>query len=168
MTEPVLIKIAYVLAAVIVYGLLRWRLMLATHEFRVRVACEADRWAEDPRVNPKIRISLAGLADAAYRPATPWLILIGLTVSMCLPLHRTRIRLSDVSDDAGVAAQIFQLKLKLLFALITTSPSACVLAMIVLMIGLLVHKSVITIKDSVSAAGDRFFPSARIENLHSA
>ena len=158
MIEPVLIKLSYVIAAVFAYGLLRWRLMQVTHEFRVRVGCEADRWAEDLRVNPMIRTSLMGLADMAYRPVAPWLILFGLVVAVFLPLRK----LPDIrfSDSAEVTSVVVQLKLKLLFALITTSPLACILAVVVLMIGLLMHSSVSAIGDSVSAAGDRFFPNA--------
>ena len=165
MSEPVLIKLSYVIAAVFAYGLLRWRLMRVTHEFRVRVGCEADRWAEDLRVNPMIRTSLMGLADMAYRPATPWLILLGLIVAVFLPFHKLPgVRLSD---NVEVASEIIRLKPKLVFALISTSPLACVLAVIVLMNGLLVRSSVSVIGDSISAAGDRFFPNAGAGYSHS-
>ena len=165
MTDPVLFKIAWVIGAVIAYGLLRLGMMKATHEFRIRVGCEADRWAEDPRVDPRVRASLTGVADMAYRPATPWLVLSGLTVAVLLPLHK----LPDVrvSDDAEVVAEVVRIKLKLLLALIATSPLACVLAVAVLMIGLLVRRSVSAIRDSISAAGDRFFPDTGAGYSHS-
>ena len=156
MTEPILTRIAWILASVLAYGLLRWRLMHVTHEFRVRAGCEADRWAKDSRLDPKIRNSLAFLADAAYRPATPWIVLIGLAAAMLLPLGKSH----DVGlpDDVEVAAELVKLKLKLLLALITTSPLASLLAMLVVVIGLLVRSSVNTIKERISEAGDRFFP----------
>ena len=165
MTEPVLFKIVCVIGAVIAYGLLRLRMMKATHEFRTRVGCEADRWAEDPRVDPRVRASLMGLADMAYRPAAPWLVLSGLIVAVLLPLHK----LPDIrfSDDAEVVSAVVQIKLKLLFALIATSPLACVLAVTVLMIGLLVRSSVSVVRDSISAAGDRFFPDTGAGYSHS-
>ena len=166
MTEPVLIRIACVVAAVVAYGLLRLRLMRATHEFRVRAGCEADDWAQDPRVSPDVRATLRALADMAYRPAAPWLVLLGLSVVMILPPRK----LSDIriSDDAAVATKIVLLKLKLLFALIATSPLVCVLAGVVLMIGLLVHSSVRAVRDNMSVAGDRFFPGTRAEYPRSA
>ena len=131
--------------------------MRATHEFRVRAGCEADDWAQDPRVNPDVRASLPVLADMAYRPSAPWLVLLGLLVVMVVPLRK----LPDIriSDDADVVAKIVLLKLKLVFAPIATSPLVCVLAAVVLMVGLLVHSSVGTVRDNISAAGDRFFPS---------
>ena len=165
MTEPVLFKIAGVIGAVIVYGLLRLRMMKATHEFRIRVGCEADHWAGDPRVDPLVRASLTGLADMAYRPVAPWLILPGLIVAVVLPLRKIpEIRLSD---SAEVASEVVQLKLKLLFALIATSPLACGLAVIVLMISLLVRSSVSAVKDSISVSGDRFFPNTGAGYSHS-
>lgn len=160
MTETILAKIAWILAGVLAYGLLRWGLMHVTHEFRVRAGCEADRWAEDSRLDPKIRKSLAFLADAAYRPATPWIVLICLVAAMLLPLGKSH----DVGlpDDVEVAAELVKLKLKLLLALITTSPLASLLAsllaMLVVVAGLLVRSSVNTIKERISEAGDRFFP----------
>ena len=52
-------------------------------------------------------------------------------------------------------------------SLIATSPLACVPAVTVLMIGLLVRSSVSAIKDSISAAGDRFFPDTGAGYSHS-
>ena len=153
MIEPVLIKIVYVIAAVIAYGLFRWRLMRATHEFRVRVGCDADRLAADPRVDPKIRKSPSILADLAYRPATPWFFLVGLVVAMFLPLCKLR-----PLNDVEVAAEIVRLKLKLFFASITTSPLACMFAIIFLIMGLLARHSVSTIEACMSSAGSRPFP----------
>lgn len=158
MTESAWIEIGYIVAGVAVYALLRWRLMRATHEFRVQTGCEADRWARDSRVEPAIRASLAGLADRVYRPLTPWLVLLGLAVAT-LPPRRTIKRFHlTVSDDPDVAATVVWLKLKLFFALITTSPLACVLAILVLALGLSVRSSLDAWKEHVSMAGDRLVP----------
>lgn len=159
MTEPVLIKIACVVGAVVAYGLLRWRLMKATHEFRVRVGCEADRLAADPRVGPRMQRSLWGLADLAYRPAAPWIIFIGLVVAVVFPIHK----LFDVGlpDDPEVIEEIVRLKLRLIASSITTSPLACVLAIVVLVTGLLVRHSVGTIKDRISAFDVALFANIR-------
>ena len=143
-----------------VYALLRWRLMWATHEFRVQTGCEADRWARDSRVEPAIRTSLAGLADMAYRPFTPWLVLLGLTVAMLLPRRTIERFYSNltISDDPDVAAAVVRLKLKLLLASITASPLACVFAILVLTLGLSVRSSMDALRERVSMAGDRFVP----------
>ena len=155
MTDPALIKIAYAFAVVIAYGLLRWRLMRATHEYRVQAGCEADRWAENPKVEPRIRASLSRLADMAYRPLTPWALLIGFVVAAFSP----RGKLGDfrISDDEEVTKKVVRLKLTLFFALIATSPLACLLAAVILAIGLLARGSVSATGDCASMAGDRFF-----------
>ena len=156
MTEPVLIKIATVIGVIFAYGLLRWRLMTATHEFRVRAGCAADRMAEDPRVSPDTQAKLTRLADMAYRSFTPWLVLLALIVAIFLPLRSRRS--AEVSDNAEVAGKVALLKLKLVIALITTSPLACALAVLVLALGLLVRGSVDALASYMAAAGDRFFP----------
>lgn len=75
MTEPVLITIGYVVAVVIAYELLRWLLVAVTHRFRLEAGCDADRWAGDSRVDSRTQSVLTALADMAYRPAAPWLML---------------------------------------------------------------------------------------------
>lgn len=156
MTEAIQIKIAWVIAAVIAYGLLRWCWMSATHDSRARVGREADRWAEDPRVDPKVRESIVLLADAAYRPATPWIILLGVIVGMVSsPARSHAVRLSD---DPEVSRKLVVLKLKLFLALITTSLPASMFAVMVVMVAVFAHVSLNTIRDGISEAGDRFFP----------
>ena len=158
MTDAVLIKIAYLVAAVIVYELLRWRLLRATHEFRTHAGCEADRWAEDSRVHPTMRALLPAIADNAYRPFTPWRVLLGWTVTMFMPLRH--LREIELSDDPEVARKIMVLHSKLFFAAILTSPLACVVAAVVLTLGLLLRGSVEALARYVAAAGDKFFASA--------
>ncbi len=161
MTEPVLIKLGYIAAGLAIYALLCWCLMWGTHEFRVRAGCEAVRWARDSRVTPAVRTALAGLADVAYLPFTPWLLLFGLTVAVLLP-RRIGERLFgriEISDDAKVAATVVRLKLRLLLALITTSPLACLFAFVVLVIGFaigfLARSSMDALGERLSTVGDR-------------
>lgn len=156
MTEPVLIKIATVIGVIFAYGLLRWRLMTATHEFRVHTGCAADRMAEDPRVSPDTQARLTRLADMAYRSFTPWLVLLALIVAM-FPPFRSRCP-AELPDNAEVAGEVSLLKLKLVVALISTSPLACALALPVLALGLLLRGSVEALAGYMATAGDRFFP----------
>ena len=151
MAEPVLIKIVTVVAVVIGYGLLRWRLMVATHEFRTRAGCEADRLASDPQVGDEMRATLTALADAVYRPVTPWIVVTVLTIGMLWPVGA--LRKVELPDDAEIAKRIVRSKLRLIFALLTTSPLAFILAIVVLVAGLLIHSSVNAVIDIVSAAG---------------
>ena len=158
MTELLPIEIVYVILVVGGYELLRWRLLTATHEFRTRAGCEADRWAEDPRAHPDMRTFLPAVADKAYRPLTPWIVLAGWTVALFMPLRR--LRDIEVSDDPEVAGEITVLRSKLFFAAVLTSPLACVLAAVVLTAGLLLRGSVEALARSVAAAGNRVFAGA--------
>ena len=164
MTEPVLIKLGYIVAGLAIYALLCWRLMRGTHEFRVRAGCEAVRWARDSRVAPAVQRSLAGLADMAYRPLTPWLLLFALTVAVSLPrrIGERWFGSIEISDDAEVAATVVRLKLRLLFALIATSPLACLFAFVVLAIGLLARGSMDALNKRFSAVGDRLASRYRV------
>ena len=157
MTDDVIVKLIYVGVAVIGYGVFRWRLIAVTQDFRIKVGIRADRWGQDERVDPQVRGTLPILADMAFRPATPWLILVGLINAMLMPVRKGhKAILAEISDDAEVAKEIIRLRLGLLLALITTSPLALVLAVAVLVVWLLIHASLVMIGDSISMRGDRF------------
>lgn len=165
MIDPLLLKAGWVLALVILYGLLRWRLMVATHDFRARVGCEADRWADDERLDGRTRAVLSDLADRAYRPTTPWLILLGVVIVVFLPPRGTS-GLESLDDD--IAREIIGLLGKLFLAMISTSPLACVLASFVLLIDLLVLRSVDKVVAAVPVMASRFFAkSAGMAYSHS-
>lgn len=185
MNEPVLVKIGYVVAAVFAYELLRWCMALATHEFRVRTGREADCWARDPRLPPDIQATLAALAALAYWPSAPWLMLLllvaglfGMIAGMLGAILPRRLQPdgSGIPDDE-VIAQVIRLKLKLVAALVTTSPLASILAVAILIIGALIGFALFgSIRafalsrrrplhlrfrfSCVAAAGDRFVPRA--------
>lgn len=157
MTDDVIVKLIYIGVAVIGYGLFRWRLIAATQDFRIKIGIRADRWGQDERVDPQVRNALPVLADMAFRPATPWLVLVGLINAMLTPVRKGHEAiLAEIADDAEVAKEIIRLRLGLLLALITTSPLALVLALAVLVVGLLIRASLVMIEDSISMRGDRF------------
>lgn len=157
MTDDVIVKLIYIGVAVIGYGLLRWRLIAVTQDFRIKVGIQADQWGRDERVHPQVRSALPVLADMAFRPATPWLVLVGLINAMRKPVRKNHAAiLAEISADAEVAQAIIRLRLGLLLALITTSPLALVLALAVLIVGLLIRTSLVVIGDSISMLGDRF------------
>ena len=140
--------------AVLAYGLLAWRLMAATHEFRVRAGRDADRLAQDPRVSDGGRVTLTRLADAAYGFFTPWVVLLASIVAISLPLRE--YRRAYLAEDTGVAREVALAKSKMVIALISTSPLACALAVVVLAAGLLLRGSVEALTRYIAAAGDRF------------
>ena len=157
MTDAVIVKLIYISVAVIGYGLLRWRLIAVTQEFRIRMGIQADRWGRDERIDPQLRNTLPFLADMAFKPATPWLVLVGLINATLMPLRKDHETiLAEISADTEVAKKIIRLKLGLMLALITTSPLAFVLAFVVLVVGLPIRASLVMIGDSISMRGDRF------------
>ena len=125
-------------------------------KFLVQAGSEADQWAKDPKVEPRMRASLSLLSDMAYRPLTPWTLLTGFVTAAFSPCRK----LGDlrISDDGEVAEKVARLKLTLFFALIAASPLACLLAAVILAIGLLAHGSVSVTGDCLSTADDRFLP----------
>ena len=159
MTEFLPIEIVYLAIVVVAYEALRWRLLVVTHEFRVRAGCEADDWAGDSRVEPHARATLSALADGAYRPATPWLVLLALVVAIGVsPWTPRRV---EISDEAEVAAKVELLTWRLILAALATSPLACLFAATILLVALLaslvLSGFVGAVANYMAVAGDRFF-----------
>ena len=163
MTEAVLFKLGWVVAAVVAYGLLRWRLMAATHNFRVRAGREADRWAGDNRVPENMQRAMQGIADRMYRPYVPWFVVLGLSVAVLTPTRRFE-RLFDRMErsmDPAVREEVFRLNARLAFAAVTTSPFAFFVAVVVLLIGLLVKNSVAAVEKRIASVSGAFPLRAR-------
>ena len=159
MAEFLPIEIVYLAIVVVAYEALRWRLSVVTHEFRVRAGCEADDWAGDSRVEPHARATLSALADGAYRPATPWLVLLALVVAIGVsPWTPRRV---EISGDAEVAGKVRLLTGRLIAAALATSPLACVLAaailLLVLLASLVLRGFVGAVANYMAVAGDKFF-----------
>ena len=72
-------------SAIVGYGLLRCALITATHRFRVRTGIKADRLAADARAGSQTREQLIAMADIAYHPLAPWLVIVGVAVGLFLP-----------------------------------------------------------------------------------
>lgn len=160
MTEAVLLKIGYIVAAVVGYGLLRWRIMVATHEFRVRAGCDADRLAAGEDVPEKMQRALRGWADRLYRPTTPWLIVLGMLVVLIpygqLGREHDAMMRSLPSEIRGEAARLYA---RLVFAAVTTSPLASLATMLILAVGLIVWSSVESLKRRIEAIAGAYRPT---------
>lgn len=145
MDDPILSKLVWVFSAVVVYGLLRWRLMRATHEFRIRAgadACAFSRNADATRAEGRV---LAFLAEKAYRPTTPWLLVLALIGGVVRPNLGQR----------PVPHEVQQLNVRLFWALISTSPLASLLAAFVLAVALLWRNYTEVVRDGINAAMGR-------------
>lgn len=143
--DPILSKLVWVFGAVVVYGLLRWRLMCATHEFRIRAgvdACAFSRNVDATRVEGRV---LGFLAERAYRPTTPWLLVLALLGAVLRPNSAQR----------PVPPEVRQLNVRLFWALISTSPLASLLAAFVLAAALLWRSYAEAVSDGITAAMGR-------------
>ncbi len=162
MTEVAIVELLWVLAhdalwivaAVVGYGLLRCALITATHQFRTRTGMEADSLAADARVGRKSREFLVGMADMAYHPFTPWLVIVGMTVGLFAPSSIGERMIEDIraSNDPTILEDLLQLKARLCVALMTTSLLVTLLAIPVLIVGLLVRASTSRLLERLAAA----------------
>lgn len=156
MTEAVLLKLGYVFAAVIGYGLLRWRIMAATHTFRIQAGCDADRLAADERISADMRNALQGWADRMYRPMTPWLIVFRTLIVIFIPtqwLARAHdAAMSLVPPDAR--GDVARVNIRLVFAAVTTSPLATVATFLILFLGLVVRASFEVLWERIAAIAE--------------
>ncbi len=153
MTDAVLLKIGYVVVAVFSYGFLRWRLMVTTHDFRVRAGSEAMRWAADDRISADMRNALQGWVDRMYRPMTPWLVVFRALIVVFIPTqwlaHAHAAAMSSVPPDAR--RDVARLNVRLVFAAVTTSPLASFATFLILFLGLVVRASLEVLWERVAA-----------------
>ena len=156
MVDPILIKLIWAFGAIVAYGLLRWRLMVATHDFRVRTGAKAHMLGQqaDPQQPEGRRLVL--LAESAYRPMTPWLLAFSLLRAVLLPTSRRR----PATPDAEAATAPQELYVRLFWALISTSPLATILALLILAMALL-WRSLEALRDGITAAMGRVHPTPR-------
>lgn len=131
MTEAVLWKMGYLASAVIAYGLLRWRIMVITHDFRVQAGLDADALSADPRVPKVVGLQLQFWADRIYLPWTPWIVVWRTLVAVLKP-----IRKSETAESSAVHKEIFHVGLRLLLSAVSASPIASVVTAIILVVGL--------------------------------
>lgn len=150
MDDPILSKLIWAFGAVVVYGLLRWRLMRATHDFRVRTGVAACAFARDADATCTQGRVLAFLAARAYRPTTPWLLLLFLLGAVLRPNWGRSA--ADRAQAASAPQELLQLNVRLFWALISTSPLASVLALLVLAAALLWRSYVEAVRDGITAA----------------
>lgn len=143
--DPILSKLVWIFGAVVFYGLLRWRWMRATHDFRVRTGVAACAYAQDGNTKRAEGEVLAFWAERAYRPTTPWLLVLALLGAVLRP--------KSAQHSAPQEAQ--QLNVRLFCALISTSPLASLLALVVLAAALLWRSYVEAVRDGITTAMGR-------------
>ena len=159
MGDPILSKLLWAFGAVVVYGLLRWRLMVATHEFRVRAGMAACAFARDADAKQAEGQVLAFWAARAYRPTTPWLLVLSLLGAVLW--SKSGRSPAQGAEAASASHEVQQMSVRLFWALISTSPLASSLALLVLAAALLWRKYVEAVRDGITTAMGRLHPWPR-------
>lgn len=158
MTEAVLWKIGYVIVVLVAYGLVRWRLMVVTSAFRIRVGRDADRLAADDRVPENFQKALKRSADRVYGPMTPWLIVLGMLIAGLMPyqrLHHKHEAMMRSISSSEVRKEVSHLIVRLIFAAVTTSPLATIVFVLILTSAVLLRASAESLGRSVEAIAGR-------------
>ena len=142
-----LLDICIFLGVIVIYGLLRQRIIYATHDFRVNVGKEAILMSKNNGVDRETQNGLKVLVYAAYRPMTPWILLLGLIPGL---VSWRRAQKQTHTSDPIIAKDIMWLRARLFFALITTSPLATFFSLCVMLFALIMQKSVVAVEDCIS------------------
>ena len=135
-------------ALIIVYRLLRWRMLIATHEERVNVGAEAIRLAFDPRLNREASHSLIRMTSLMYHSIAPWIFAITMAICVVLPLRVSRQ--TSAYEDVEFEKQTRRVRFHLLLAVLSASPIAFAIGMLALSLSMLVHRSFSMVKLSAS------------------
>lgn len=144
------------------YGLFRWRLMRSTHAIRIKVGREAIRCADNPLITEQAQASLRKMAELMYRPAAPWLVVAALIRAAFYPAKRFDPTM--ISKDQETAERVLGLKLKLILLLITTSPLACMVGVVAVLLGLGLRVCVM----SMAALSETMWPKALLQVVSNA
>ena len=67
-----------------------------------------------------------------------------------------------LSEDSEIAEKVLWVKLRLIFALITTSPAACAVGAVFVILDLALRRSLRVLYEVISAAGDPVFMIAPV------
>ncbi|MDE0193687.1 MAG: hypothetical protein OXQ90_20240 [Gammaproteobacteria bacterium] len=141
MIEPVVVKLIWVGAILLTYGLFRWRWLVAMQDFVISAMQDAERAAQSTTTSAFAKDLVERFSNAAYRPWATWRIAVlvscGMIVAVIRNLHRSSPPAQDdAADDEAL------MTFRLLVAVLTTSPIALALVFVVLCLGLLLRGSV--------------------------
>lgn len=140
MIEPVAIKLIWVGVAVVAYGLLRWRWLIATQDVVIGVVQDAERWCRSAGASATAKGRVERFASAAYRPLATWRIALLVSLGVVVAVLR-RLRKHTVPARTDATDEEALMSVRLLAAVLMTSPIALVLVAVVFLVGLLFHGS---------------------------
>ena len=142
----------------IIYRLLRWKILVATHQDRIDVGSDAVRLCFDQRLAENDKNSIFKMTSLMYHSIAPWVLAFTMIICVVLPL---RVPKRAAHEDADFEKQVQRVRFHLLLAVLSASPIAFAIGMLALGLGILLHSSFLMVKLSASQPrGLRF-----VENL---
>ena len=141
MIDPVVIKLIWVGAALVAYGLFRWRWLVATEDFVISAVQDAERWGQSPGTSAFAKDLVERFSNAAYRPFATWCIALFVSCGVVVAVIRDLRRKHSASAQDDAADEEARMTFRLLVAVLTTSPIALVLVVVVFCLGLLFQGS---------------------------
>ena len=155
MIDPTLTKLLFLIPAVLAtYGLLRWRLMRATQNFRVSSACEAIDLLDRHDLPAVARKVLEAQIQWAFDGTLPWKILMGAIYFAATPARFRRWKNRPVFPSPELESRYFLVSGKLGAANLATSPIAALLLGVLLVIYLLAVASLFRVRFMLSAVAE--------------
>lgn len=152
MGAEVLEPAIWIWAGVVGYGLVRWVMMAATHDLRVRVGVEAVMLSRNKDVPETTRRIFRVLVERAYGGLAPWLLVLAVFLA-CLFAWRWRKQgeamLRWGRTDLG--QEVLKVKGRLFLVVLATSPLASVLCVMMLTVTLLFSMSIDRLREWVFA-----------------
>lgn len=156
MIEPVAIKLIWVAAGLTAYGLFRWRWLVAMQEVVVSAVYDAEQWSRSVETCTSTKNLIERLTSAAYRPFATWGIAIIVSLGVIVGAVRGVRKRTPANTEAMDAEG--SMTLRLLVAVLTTSPFALVLVAFAFCLGLLFRgsaKAVLELMTQVTVLGGR-------------
>lgn len=150
MIEPVAAKLIWVGAVLVAYGLFRWRWLVATQGIVLRTVHEAEQWTQLPETSAPAKGLVTRLTKAAYRPFTVWCIAV--VVSVAVVVGAVRNLSKHGSTDAAASDDEHEVPLRLLVAVLATSPITLLLVAAAFCLGLLFRGSAKTVLELMPQA----------------
>ena len=156
MIEPVAIKLIWVAVGLTAYGLFRWRWLVAMQEVVVGAVYDAEQWSRSVETSESTKKLIERLTSAAYRPFAIWRIAMIVCLGVIVGAVRGIRRRTPANTEAMDAEA--SMTLRLLAAVLTTSPFALLLATVAFCLGLLFRgsaKAVLELMTQVTVLGGR-------------
>ena len=142
MIEPVVVKLIWLGVGLAVYGLFRWRWLVATQEFVISAVRGAEQWARSSETSTIAKDRVEHFANAAYRPlATLWVAVL-VSTGVFVAVIRDLRRQEPASAGIEIADEEALTTFRLIVAVLTTSPIALLLATAMFCVGLWFRGSV--------------------------